>query len=489
MRKRDFVATSARGGAIVATGVVVQYIIGFAVQITLVRMLEPEVFGSFAFASTVAMFLSALTNWHGDKYVIHQEDSPRRAINVAFALELAAAVLLVALVFLLAPLVMSSLGKGELTLYVQVLAFAFLYNPLCRPRCLLERNLSFFRAKFPFVVSQVASAVLAITLAHFGLGIWSLLVWRLSVPIGEVLILWMIAPYRPRLEWRADLAKDMLRFSWPLTISAFLAFFYYNVDYFIIGHFLEDGKRQLGYYWLGFQAGSYFLMFRQVLADVLFPVFARLDDDEFKSRVFRRLTQVVAAAFLLPTLFIVFFAKDLVLLVYGEKWLPAVFPFQIIFITALTRAISSNIGYFLWSRGQTRPQLVMATIFSLLLPPAAYWATIQHGINGTAISVLIVQIAVTFVMFECYIKPVTAHGTLYFFAWPWVLSALTLAMACCSESLVLSLPLRLGISAGLLTAAYFAVLRSALCDVRIAMKSIRSRNDAELDAEAHQLGE
>lgn len=474
MDKREFLTTSAKGGAIVAAAVAVRYVIGFATQVTLARMLAPEVFGSVAFAGTVATFLNGLTNWHGDKYVIHQKACPRRAVDVAFTLELAASVFFIMLVFLLAPVAMHLLGKGELTLYVQILAFSFFHNPFSRPRCLLERNLSFFRSKLPFVVSQTVAAALAIALACYGFGIWSLLAWRLSIPAGEVAILWICASHRPRLAWQPDLAKDMLRFTWPLTLSGFLVFFYYNVDYFIVGQFLADGERQLGYYWLGFRTASYFLLSRRVLADVLFPIFSRLDDERFKSQAFQRLSQATAGVLLLPSLLIIFFGRDLVLLVYGSKWEPAVFPFQVTFITVLTRVISANTGYYLWSRGRTRPQVVMAAIFSLLLPPAAYWATLHYGIGGTALAVLLVQVVVVFVTYECYIRPATGRGTLYFFFWPWTLASLALALGSHGEAWTLAFPVRLGMFMALLGVAYFAVVRTVLRDVKFAIHSARS---------------
>lgn len=475
MDKQDFLKVSAKGGGIVASAVLARFVIGFATQVVLARILEPDVFGSLVFAATVAMFFNALTNLHGDKYVIHQKDCPQRAVNVAFTLELIVASFFLLFVFVFTPLIMRLMGKGDLTIYVQFMAIAFLYNPFCRPRCLLERNLSFFRAKFPFIVSQFVAAILAITLAWRGYGIWSLLWWRLSILIGEVLILWTIAPHRPRLAWDPNLAKDLLRFSWPLVGSAFLAFFYYNVDYFIVGQYLEDGKTQLGYYWLGFQAGTYFLMSRQVLYEVLFPVFSRLEDEAFKARAFQRFTHAVGAFFLVPTLIAVFFGKDLVLLVYGSKWAPAVFPFQIIFITVLMRAMCSNMGYYLYSRGQTRPELEAALIFSLLLPPLAYYATIHYGINGTAVAVLLVQVVVVVYSFERFIRPLIGKGVLHFFLWPWVLSGLALAMMYYSQILGLSLAPRFGIFAVLIVMAYFLVLQSVQRDVRLGMKAVRHK--------------
>lgn len=471
MNRVNFVANTARGGGIVAAAVLASYIIAFATQVSLARLLEPNVFGSLAFAITIAMFFDALTNWHGDKFVVFNKEDPQHAVNVAFTFELIAATFFAFLVIVVAPLLLRILGKGELTLYVQILAFAFFFNPLSRPRSLFEKELSFFRSKFPSVVAQIAAAALAISLAYKGFGIWSLLAWRLTGLVVETLILWWIAPYRPRLVWHPELTRDMIRFSWPLTASSFLVFYYYNVDYFIVGHFLPDSEEQLGYYWLGFQAGNYLLICRKVLVDVLFPIFAKMDDAKFKTQAFTLISHVTAASFLAPTLVIVFFARDIILCLWGSKWEPSVFPFQVIFITVLTRVISSNISYYLWDKGQTRPQMLMAALFSLLLTPVAYVATLRYGINGTAVSVLLVQVTVMFFTYEKYIKPATGHGTLFFFFWPWLLSLAAFLLSRFSEREGFGLSSRLALLTVLFLVAYVTVLRPAIQKFKLVMHS------------------
>lgn len=473
MDKSSFLKVSARGGGIVASSVAARYAIGFAAQVAFARYLEPEVFGAIAFASIVAMFFNSLTNLHGDKYAIHQKSSPETAMNVAFTLEFIASTVFFALVLGIAPILMRQLGKSELTLYVQILACSFFYNPLCRPRCLLERDLSFFRSRLPFFISHALAALVSVGLAYLGLGIWSLLIWRLLILFGEVAVLWCIAPQWPRFAWDATEARKLLTFSWPLVGSAFLVFFYYNVDYFIVGQFLPDGQEQLGYYWLGFQAGSYILTARQVLTDVLFPVFSRLEDDAFKARAFERFTHAVAGLILVPTLISVFFGRELVIFIYSSKWEPAVFPFQVIFITVLMRAISANIGYFLWSRGETGPQFTMAVIFSILLPPAAYFATIHYGINGTAVAVMIVQLISVIHAFEWYIRPLTRTGFHEYFLWPLLISWAALALACLAYENAWPLQYRIGCFAVLLLSGYLLVIRGVIRDILAATATLR----------------
>jgi O-antigen/teichoic acid export membrane protein len=468
VEKQQFIAISARGGAIVATATVLQIGVAFCTQILLVRILDPEHFGQLAFASMVAMSLNALSNMHGDKFVIREESDPRRNLDVAFTFELVLAASAFFLMVGVAPLVMEALGRSELTIFVQVLAVSFFYNPLCRPRCLQEREFAFFRSRFPYLAAQIVAAGLALTMATSGFGLWSLVAWRLSILAGEVSIHWMIAPYRPRLAWEREVLARLLKFGWPLVGSAFLVFFYSNVDVYIIGNTLEDGITQLGYYWLAINVGQYLLRARVVFHGVFFPIFSRMRDETSRSVAFEKLSHAVGGAFLLPAMVGIFFGRDLVLLALGEKWGPAVFPLQMVLVVVLTRAVNASCGSFLHSRGITRADFGVAVLYSLLLPPLVWLGTRRFGIDGAAVAVLATTLVATSYSFSLYIRPLVGRGTLHFLARPWVAAGASFAAAEASRSYALGWLERLCVFALLLLMAYFVVFRRILSDLRAA---------------------
>ena len=155
MKIREFLTVSAKGSMVVTVAVAIQVVVGFVTQVTFARILAPEVFGQLAYATTIAMLFNAMTNMRGDAYVVHQKDSTEHALDIVFTLELIVATVFVLFVVLMAPFAMRLLGKGELTLYVQILAFLFFYNSFSRTRSLFERNLSFAYSKTPSIVSQL----------------------------------------------------------------------------------------------------------------------------------------------------------------------------------------------------------------------------------------------------------------------------------------------------------------------------------------------
>tara|TARA_R110002111_G_scaffold239921_2_gene301583 strand:- start:236 stop:1663 length:1428 start_codon:yes stop_codon:yes gene_type:complete len=473
MKIQELINTSAKGGTVIFFSVMLRVVIGFATQVALARMLAPEIFGDIAFVATIALFLNALSDLKADVYIIQQTTcDPQRAVNVAFTLELVAALAMLGFVFTFAPSVMSVLGREELTLYVQVLALSFLYNPFSRPRSLLERELKFLRAKIPSIVAQVIASGSALTLAYHNFGIWSLLWWRLCPMICEVTILWLNTSVKPKLCWDTAVAKALINFSGPLIASAFLSFISYNMDYFIVGHYLSDGSMELGYYWLGFQAAVYFLMARQVLYGVLFPVFSRIEDMHLKARAFRQFTHAVSGIFLVIVIFMVSYGRDLIMFVYGNRWEPAVLPFQIVMIVVLIRATNANLGYYFNSSGNTKPEFISSLLTTVLLAPAAYFGTIYFGIIGAASSVLVVQLITSTLLYEKYVKPMVGEGAFHYLARP-----CSIAIVCLITTLVLfecsaAIYVRILVTILLLMLAYLVLLKDVLADIRRALRML-----------------
>ena len=262
-------------------------------------------------------------------------------------------------------------------------------------------------------------------------------------------------------------------------LAGFLAFFALNIPYYIFDRVFEDSDTQKGYYWLAFQFSTYFLKTRVIIYNVLFPLFSNFVDGDRKARLFTKITKAVTGVFLIPTLISIFFGRDIILLVFGSKWEPSVFPFQIVFIAILIRAINSNAGYFLHSSGITKVALVGPCIQLLILLPLGYVLTQKYGIAGMAFSVLIADIAVIVVIYEFFIKTLTNKGVLYFFAVPLFLSGLAFSLMYWVSTNNLDLEWRLLVFGALLLAAYWLALREPMGDIFSGAKIIRDREKSE----------
>lgn len=393
MNKENILRKSVKGTLIVFVATGLQYIIVFCTQVALARILDPSHFGILAFASMVAMFFSNFSNLHGNKYIIKEKDKIQQKLNNVFTLELVLASLTVFLVIFIAPYLLDLLGKPELTRFVQLLVLISFYNPLSKPLSIFERDLAFFKAKFPMVLAQLIGGLITVSLAFFGLGIWSLILWRLIIPTLEALIIWKIIPTRPKLALNRKILKGVIDFGWPLLGSSILVFFYWNIDYYIVGSLL--GKDQLGYYWLAFQVSHYFLKAKVAIMSVVYPAFARMDNERYIKKSFEILTKFTAIIYMLPTIIILVSGKELIAFIFGTKWLPATTVFKIFMVLITLRAVTSYWDPIFLYHGKTKFLFLLTILNSIFISVAGYFATKAYGIEGMASAVLLSIIMIT----------------------------------------------------------------------------------------------
>lgn len=396
MERQEIIKKSFKGAIIVFAATGIQYLIAFGTQVALARMLEPAHFGALAFATIVAMFFNNFTNIQGDKYIIKEKENIYQKLDNIFTLEILLAIVFIVLVVGTAPFLMKLLGKPELTRFVQFLTLLFFYNPFSKPRSLFERKLSFFKAKFPMVIAHLIGGIVGVSLAYFNYGIWSLLWYRVVTTASEVLIIWLITQYRPRLAWNRDILKGVVSFGWPLLGSSILVFFYWNIDYYIVGHLL--GEKQLGYYWLAFQVSQYFLKVKEAIISVVFPAYSRIGNEADIKKWFEILVRLTAIIYMFPTIIVLVLGEDLIKFIFGSKWLPATTAFKILMVLTTLKAVTNYWDPIILYKGKTRIQFYMSIYGIISVSGLVYVLCSHYGINGAAFGVLLAHTIGTILM-------------------------------------------------------------------------------------------
>lgn len=393
IEKDRILSKSIRGGIVVLGFVAAQYSVGFIIQIILARILDPKHFGTLAFSMMVAMFFQRLCNTHGDKYIIKEKNNIHTKLDTVFTLEILVTLFFIGIVLILAPIIMNILGKPEQTLYVQVLTVSFLYLPLSKPICILEKNLSFFNARYPKIISQIIGGAAGITMATMGFGVWSLITWKISTFLIENLIIWCTIQYRPKFRIDYALMKEIIQYSWPLMASGILVYFYWHIDYYYVGHIL--GEKQLGYYWLAFQVSHYFLSIKASIISVVFPAFSKLKNPNDIKSGFEILTKMTMYIYMLPTIVVLVLGEDLITLLFGTKWTPATTAFQIFMFLTMLRAVTSFWDPVFLLFGKTKVLLKLTIINSFVIGILGYIFTKSHGIVGMSCTVLLSILLIT----------------------------------------------------------------------------------------------
>jgi O-antigen/teichoic acid export membrane protein len=159
----------------------------------------------------------------------------------------------------------------------------------------------------------------------------------------------------------------------------------------IIGRYL--GAEALGEYTLAFRIPELvILQFCSIIAQVVFPVFSKMNDDmPSLVRGFLKTTRY-ASLITVPTgLGIALLSEPFIVAFFSDKWLEAVPVMQAIAIYSMLLSLGFNVGDVYKAIGKPSVLIYISIVKSLILVPGLLWAV---TVVGSTVSVGYVQIVV-----------------------------------------------------------------------------------------------
>ena len=350
----------------------------------LARLLTPEQFGIVGFASLAVAYLSVLKDLGLGAAVIQRKDDVEESAQTVFLLNLVIGAVLTAVTFLAAPLVASFFREPLVTPLLRVLGFTFVLESLGSMHVvLLKRNLDFRRKLVPDVGRSLVKGIVAVSTAATGFGVWALVWGQLAGVVASVILSWMVIPWRPTWRFERRLVRPLARFGGPLVLTDIEYAIWANLDYVVVGRMLGDTA--LGVYTLAYRLPELLVhSVWRVLAQAIFPVFSRLQDDVAALRkgflATIRYTQIAIVP-LCVGLFVT--AEPAVAVLFGDQWSAAVPVLQVMAIFSLIGSIGVNAGDVYKALGRTDVLAKLAAVELMFLVPALVYGA-RWGVLGVA---------------------------------------------------------------------------------------------------------
>lgn len=451
--------TGSRSGAawVIAIGFAgLQGVVSVSTQIVLARLLYPQLFGELALGLMIVTLFGGLSNLHGDRYFIRQSDDLRRYLSAIFTLELVIAAIVFGTLQLLANPIAAVLDRPTLAPIIQVLGLIIFYSPLVRVRAVLERDLSFTRARLPMLAAHCTAAAVAIALAvGTNLGVWALVIWKVCTFAFELFLLWAFVDLRPSLLWDPTIVRGLLRFSAPLVLSALLVVFTWNVDYIIVGHL--SSTEQLGLYWMAFQTAHYIAQPRQPLVAVAYPILANVWDGDNRTAKFHQMTRTAFVFFSLPAALVWALGDHLVAIAFDTEWKSMTLSLQILAVAAALRVGTAFNEPLLVLRNKQSTVLALSLTNGVVIPVIGWPLMSLFGISGMSTAVLL-SVAITSTAGYLIAGRPSHREVLTGIGQPLVLAAIVAALAACFLRAVPRVELQTILLCLLLSTLAYAVL-------------------------------
>lgn len=381
--------------ATAAVGQALSFIIGVA----LARLLSPEDFGVFA---AIIVFLeigsSFVSSGLVSALIQHQATSPRH-YSTAFVAQLVLAIAICSVFLAVSSWVGDFFHSPVAGQILAVMSVYFLILPFISiPTALLRKRIDFRSTGLADTVQQLVAGSMAVLLAWFGWGVWSLVYGRLIGYGMNAAQLAYCARWRPRLDFDWTALQDLLPFSVRVTLANIVNDVAVKIDYVLVGRLL--GPVQLGLY-----HRAYYLMTLPLnrvttsLNVVLYPAFSQLQHDERALKEGLLKATCYASIFGFPALVGLFWiAPGFVTSVYGEAWSGSVTPLQIMCAAGLLLTVEPIAVSAIMAKGyvgvELKRQLIYFCALLLGVTIGSYW-----GIAGVACGVSLAS-ALFFVLLQ-----------------------------------------------------------------------------------------
>lgn len=305
--------------------------ISFLVTIILARLLMPSDYGTVALVMVFLTILQVFADSGFGVALIQKKDADDVDFSSVFYINVAIGCLLYAIMWGMAPLIASFYQMPDLVALVRVMSLVLLINSLRNvQQAYVSKHMIFKRFFYATLGASIVSAVVGISMAYLGFGVWALVAQQLTNNAIGTAILWFTVKWRPKLICSLERLKGLFSFGWKMLSSALLDTGYQQLWQLIIGKLYSPADLAF------FNQGQKFpnLIVTNINASIdsiLLPTMASEQDHRERVRDMTRRAIKTSIFIMAPMMMVLAFSStNVVTLVLTEKWLPCV-PFLCIF--------------------------------------------------------------------------------------------------------------------------------------------------------------
>ncbi len=359
-------------------------ILGIISMVVLVRILSAEDFGLIAMAMAVVALADRLTDFGIIWALVRDKNAAEPELNTAWTVRQAQLAFVAIVAVAAAPLAANAYDDPRVADILYLVALSFLIRGFENIGIVeFQRQLDFHKDFVYRVLVKLLGVITSIGLAVWLRNYWAL-AWGMvaTAAIGTV-VSYIVSPYRPR--WTFERWKKLWSFSQWILSQGIARYFYEKGPILVLGRLTDAGS--VGYYTVSSEIAA--LPASEVAMPVskaVFPGFAKLrDEQERLRRGYLKALGAVATVTIPLGLGIAVVAEEIVYLILGAQWAPAIALLQIFAIFATFRALDSLTGNLLMVLDRVRQFSIIAWVQAAVVGIGIIPAANTLGLEGVAL--------------------------------------------------------------------------------------------------------
>ncbi|ELM8869897.1 colanic acid undecaprenyl disphosphate flippase WzxC [Escherichia coli] len=460
--------------------------LGLVQMTVLARIIDNHQFGLLTVSLVIIALADMLSDFGIANSIIQRKEISHFELTTLYWLNVGLGVVVCVTVFALSGAIASVLHNPDLQPLIQTLSLAFIVTPHGQQfRALMQKELEFNKIGLIETSSVLAGFTFTVVAAHFWpLAMTAILGYLVNSAVRTLLFGYFGRKiYRPGLHFSLASVSSNLRFGAWLTADSVINYVNTNLSTLVLARIL--GASVAGGYNLAYNVAVVPPMkLNPIITRVLFPAFAKIQDDTAKLRVnFYKLLSVVGIINFPALLGLMVVSNNFVPLVFGEKWASIIPVLQLLCVVGLLRSVGNPIGSLLMAKARVDISFKFNVFKTCLFIPAIIVGGQSDGAIGVTLGFLLVQIINTILSYFVLIKPIlgSSYREYILSLWlPFYLSLPTLTVSyglgwALNGQLSLALLLAVQIAAGVL--AFVAMIVLSRHPLVVEMKRQLCRNE------------
>lgn len=299
--------------------------VGLIVAIILARLLLPSDYGEVAVISVILNILTTFIDAGLGNALIQKKDADDLDFSSVFYFNIAMCVVLYIAMFALAPFIAAYYRMEHLRSVIRVQSLLLIISGVKSIQtAYVAKHMIFKRFFFATLGGTLGAAAIGIWMAYRGYGVWALVAQSLFNNTLDTIILWITVKWRPIAAFSRERIKTLFSFGGKILLASLIDKSYWEVRQLIIGRVYTSAD--LAFFNRGGTLpNEIYQTVNNGMGDILFPAMVTVQDDTERLKAWVKKSILLHSYIFCPMMFgLAAVAKPLIVVLFSDKWLPAV---------------------------------------------------------------------------------------------------------------------------------------------------------------------
>ena len=298
------------------------YIINFAIQIILARLLCPD---DYAVVAMLAIFISISQAFIDSGFhttLIQRRDCTQIDYSSVFYFNIIIGAIVYALFYFISPIIESFYNFEGLSLVIKVYFSTLFINSFSMVhRAIMTKELNFKKVTFITLSTSVISSIPAIIMAYYGCGYWALVIQSILSSLLSSSLIMYSSGWRPSFNFSYKSLQKLAPFGLKMLVIYIFHAIYNNIYSLVIGK--NYTSQSLGIYDRSKTLSSMGPVgFSDFYTRALYPIQAKnQENNSIMESTYNRSFTLMCLVIVPITAFMFFFADETIYTLFGSQWL------------------------------------------------------------------------------------------------------------------------------------------------------------------------